>query len=339
MLLSSQSPNIMVDPDVYNINLDNAAKIWKASVSPDNTNMREAGIPYLDVNSKDYFVDDVNVVVSRKNGGMGMELLELAGGRDDGFGITIVTAVSGNAQAAGVLPGDSIASMAVTNISASMKENTVQETIKVAGCECLDFDRTMDVLANFPGNAEEVTLSLKRIRRWPKVQVTVEYPPSQCAEGVDNVRDIELFAGENLKRALQNRGIVFDDPRAPKCDFCGGKCTVSVSRGMKVLSPIGLTESKLMARNPTCRVSTRTVGLKAWFIFEDVMYAYTVLSYTYYFVLQHTLLPIAALMQNLSRTQYAGRRGAIAGQPAAVDHRVNIILQCVEHTPANQMDL
>jgi hypothetical protein len=256
-----------VDPDTYNIDLDSAAKLWKASVSPDNTNMRDAGVPYLDVTSKDYFVDDIDVVVSR-NGGMGMELLELAGGRSDGFGITIVTAcgASGNARAAGILPGDSIASMTVTS-SASLKGNTVEETTKVAGCECLDFDRTMDVLANFPGDAEQVVLSLKRIRRWPKVQVTVEYPPSQCAEGVDNVKEIELFSGENLKRALQNRGIVLDDPQAPKCDFCGGKCTVSVSRGMKVLNPIGMTESKLMARNPTCRVSSyKMMDLKAWCI-------------------------------------------------------------------------
>jgi hypothetical protein len=267
LLLSSSSPNNAVDPDKYNIDLDSAAKLWKASVSPDNTNMRDAGIPYLDVTSKDYFVDDVDVIVSR-NGGMGMELLELAGGRSDGFGITIVTGVSGNAQAAGILPGDSISSIAVTTTTSAsllLKGNTaVEETTKVAGCECLDFDRTMDVLANFapPAGedaAEEVVLSLKRIRRWPKVRVTVEYPPSQCAEGVDSVKEIELFAGENLKRALQNRGIVLDDPQAPKCDFCGGKCTVSVSRGMKVLNPIGITESKLMARNPTCRVSsTRT---------------------------------------------------------------------------------
>jgi hypothetical protein len=255
MRTTTKLSSATVDPDTYNIDLDSAAKLWKASVSPDNTNMRDAGIPYLDVNNKNYFVDDIDVVVSR-NGGMGMELMELAGGREDGFGITIVTGASGNAQAAGIVPGDSIASMAVTT-SALLKGNSVEETTKVAGCECLDFDRTMDVLANFPGDAEEVVLSLKRIRRWPKVQVTVEYPPSQCAEGVDNVKQIELFAGENLKRALQNRGIVLDDPEAPQCDFCAGKCTVSVSRGMKLLNPIGVTESKIMARNPTCRVSTK----------------------------------------------------------------------------------
>jgi len=101
-------------------------------------------------------------------------------------------------------------------------------------------------------------MNLKRIRRWPKVQVRVEYPPSQCAEGVSNVREIELFAGENLRRALLNRGIIMDDPEAPKCDFCGGKCTVRVMRGMGLLNPIGTTEEKLMKRNPKCRLSCKT---------------------------------------------------------------------------------
>ena len=39
--------------------------------------------------SKDYFVDDESFLVSR-DGGLGLELLELAGGRSDGYGITIV---------------------------------------------------------------------------------------------------------------------------------------------------------------------------------------------------------------------------------------------------------
>ena len=77
------------------------------------------------------------------------------------------------------------------------------------------------------------------------------------AEGVDNKEELELFAGENLRRALLNRGIVFEDPLAPKCDFCGGKCTVSIQKGMALLSAKGSTESKIMAKNPTCRVSSR----------------------------------------------------------------------------------
>jgi hypothetical protein len=248
-----------VDPNTYNVDLDTAVNLMTASVQQDNSKMRPAGIPFIDATSKDYFVDDVDIVVSR-DGGMGMELLELAGGREDGFGITVVTKVSGNAAKAGVVPGDSIAAVSVT--SSKTEGNNLEESTKMAGCECLDFDRTMDVLANFPGDASEVKLSLKRIRRWPKLKVTVQYPPVQVAEGVDNKEELELFAGENLHRALLNRGIVFEDPLAPKCDFCGGKCTVSVSKGMSLLSPLGMTESKIMKKNPTCRVSFEMGSLR-----------------------------------------------------------------------------
>eukprot|EP00978_Attheya_sp_CCMP212_P012969 scaffold32351_cov60-Attheya_sp.AAC.7 len=257
----------LVDANRYNIPLDEAAELWTASVQQDKSATRAAGVPYLDCKSKDCFVDDLeNVQVFRK-GGLGMELLEIAGGRDDGLGITIVSAVTkgGNAERAGILPGDSIASLSV--ISSEASGNSIQETERVAKCECLDFDSTIQVLTTVPGNdATCISLGIKRIRRWPKVQVRVEYPKSQCAEGVSNVRDIELFAGENLRRAMLNRGIIMDDPEAQKCDFCGTKCVVSVSRGMRVLNPIGTTEEKLMENNPTCRegeVQLR-VNIRQW---------------------------------------------------------------------------
>jgi hypothetical protein len=57
-------------------------------------------------------VDTVECVVSRK-GGMGLQLLELAGGREqDDLGIVIVIVIviveefSGYAQQAGIVPGD-----------------------------------------------------------------------------------------------------------------------------------------------------------------------------------------------------------------------------------------
>jgi hypothetical protein len=252
---------VTIDPNTYNVDLETAVDLITCSVQQDKSLMRDAGIPFIDVKSKDYFVDDVDLVVSRV-GGMGLELLELAGGRDDGFGITVITKVSGNALKAGVIPGDSIAAVTVRSSSSSTMDQTtttntvVQENTRVAGCECLDFDRTMDCLVNFPDDDDaQVILSVKRIRRWPKIKVTVEYPPIQVAEGVDNKIELELFAGENLRRALLNRGIVLEDPQSPKCDFCGTKCTVSVTKGMKLLSPRGMTEAKIMAKNPTCRVS------------------------------------------------------------------------------------
>jgi hypothetical protein len=257
---SSLTSAVAIDPNTYNVDLETAVDLITCSVQPVESLMRAAGIPFIDVKSKDYFVDDIDLVVSRV-GGMGLELMELAGGRDDGFGITVITKVSGNALQAGFFPGDSIAAVTVTSSlssSATLDQTmtVVQESTRVAGCECLDFDRTMDCLVNFPDESDtQVILSVKRIRRWPKIKVIVEYPPTQVAEGADNKVELELFAGENLRRALLNRGIVLEDPLSRKCDFCGTKCTVNVTKGMKLLSPRGMTEAKIMANNPTCRVS------------------------------------------------------------------------------------
>lgn len=199
-----------------------------------------------------------------RDGGLGMELLELAGGRDDGIGVTIISAVieGGNAEKAGIIAGDSIARITVNNekeMSSSI--GLVEETkSRVCNCEARDFDNTIDALANFPGDdADRLYLDVKRIRRWPKVQVQVEYPASQCAEGFDPIKNLEFFAGENLKAALQNRGIVLSDPRGARCDFCGSKaCYVSIFKGKHLLNPMGVTEEKLMERNQNCRLSCKT---------------------------------------------------------------------------------
>lgn len=246
-----------VDANVYNVALDDAATLWTAAVSAERSLDREANVPYLDTKSKDHFVDDVGVEVSR-DGGLGMELLELAGGRDDGYGITVVTAVTsgGNADRAGIVPGDSIA--AVGAVTSSGSGLNVEETKEVISSECRDFDNTISALTSFPPEVESLSLSIKRLRRWPKVQVVVEYPRSQCAEGADNKETLEMFAGENLRRALQNRGIVMEDPKGSKCDFCGGKCVVSVDVGFDLLNPMSITEEKLMEKNPKCRLSCKT---------------------------------------------------------------------------------
>merc|ERR1719148_625007 len=82
--------NSVVDENVYNVDAEAAADIWTVSVSGEDRLDRLANIPFLDSSSKDHFVEDIRVVVSRV-GGMGIELLELAGGRDDEYGLTIVS--------------------------------------------------------------------------------------------------------------------------------------------------------------------------------------------------------------------------------------------------------
>lgn len=252
-----------IDPNVYNVPVETAAELWTVSVSEKNFLERQAGIPFLDTKDKDYYVDDLSFIVSRK-GGMGLELLELAGGRNDGYGLTIIENVSGNAQIAGIIPGDSIAGVELITTSSSRTSSTSsssvieEETQQSYECECRDFDTTIELLTSLPEQAEEIILKVKRIRRWPKINVVVEYPSVQVAKGASNKEQFQLFAGENLRRGLINRGIVLEDPQAPKCDFCGTKCSVKVDMGMQLLSPMSITEEKIMARNPKCRISCKT---------------------------------------------------------------------------------
>jgi ferredoxin len=251
-----------VNADKFNVPLEQAAELWTVSVSESNYLERLAGVPFLDSTSKDHYVDTVECVVCRK-GGMGLQLLELAGGREqDDLGIVIVEEVSGNAQQAGVVPGDSLASITLRSQVQVRTNNalTTQERVETLVCECRNFDTTMGLLTSLPAQVESVTLTLKRLRRWPKVQVVVEYPPIQCSNPKDNTVEMELFAGENLRQALLNRGIVMEDTKLTrKCDFCGGKCTVKIDVGMDLLSPMSSTESKIMKNNPKCRVSCKTI--------------------------------------------------------------------------------
>mmetsp|Transcript_13609 Transcript_13609/g.20070 ORF Transcript_13609/g.20070 Transcript_13609/m.20070 type:complete len:316 (+) Transcript_13609:100-1047(+) len=250
------SESLTVDANVYNVPTEKAAELWTATVNAEPRGGRPAGMPYLDTKSKDYFVDDLEVAISR-DGGMGMNLIELAGGRDDGFGITIVESASGNAEKAGIIPGDSIASVQAQTITVDGTKE--MEKTEQYDCECRDFDETIGLLTSFAPEVKSLILNIKRIRRVPKLNVVVEYPPSQCAEGADNKESLQLFAGENLRQGLMTRGIVFEDRDARKCDYCGGKCMVRIDTGMQLLSPKGMTEEKLMKNNPKCRVSCKTI--------------------------------------------------------------------------------
>jgi len=258
LLMSSPSDEVKVDPNVYNVPIEKGAEMWTATVNAEPRNGRDVGVPYLDTKSRNHFVDDVKVIVFR-DGGMGMNLMELAGGREDGYGITIVESVSGNAEKAGIIPGDSISSVQARSSVVKKKAASIETQEQAFDCECRDFDETIGLLTSFDPEIDSLILNLKRLRRQPKLKVVVEYPPSQCAEGVDNKETIELFAGENLRRALMNRGIVFEDRDARKCDYCGQKCMVKIDVGSTLCNPMSITEEKFMKNNPKCRLSCKTV--------------------------------------------------------------------------------
>ena len=190
-------------------------------------------IQLIPKNMNDHYVDTftVKIPIPLDSPGLGIELLEVEGGREDGLGITIVNGLvaGGNAERAmlriteqgedenNIMYGDSIvnAELILT------RRGSLQTDINSIRTECLGYDATVDALVgmlstlnnNQDNSIQEalVLLTLKRIRRRPRIQVKVNYPPS------DNLppQTLQLQPGENLPLAMLQRGIKLNDPLAP----------------------------------------------------------------------------------------------------------------------------
>ena len=252
---------IKVDMNDYNLDLDDIAEQWTANVVPKSQMMPE-GIYLGAKNTRDIFDDTVKVQVPRKVGaGLGIELLELAGGREDGLGITIVSGLveGGCADGSDVRVGDSITKVQIL-------DERGEERASIA-TECFSYDATVDAIVSLPpaeSDTETMVISLKRLRRKPKVKVTFQYPPQMGEEDIT----LELFSGENLRRSMLVKGVKLNDPLARRFDSggsgdCGAEgtcatCAVAIVQGGDLLSPPGQTEKQIFERNPRWRMSCRT---------------------------------------------------------------------------------
>ena len=224
-----------VDMNKYNLPVEQAAEEWNCILSA-GTAIQEAGV-YLEAkNGQDYFVDTLKFDI-RRSGGLGIELLELAGGREDGLGITMVSGIveGSNADGSGIMAGDSISQLEVVR-SAATSATSVEEETTAVRTECLGYDATIDAILSLPevvSEDETVRITIKRIRRKPVVKVKLQYPPAQNEPDAT----IELFAGENLRRGMLVRGVKLNDKLSERFDSgglgdCGadGTCA-TVSRG------------------------------------------------------------------------------------------------------------
>ena len=104
---------------------------------------------------------------------MGLLLTEIAGGRDDGVGITIIEEVldDGNSAGSGIIAGDSIVALSITKTKNDGTMNVIEERVGVS-TECLGYDATIDAITSLPpltSSDDEITLTVKRIRKQPKV--------------------------------------------------------------------------------------------------------------------------------------------------------------------------
>jgi ferredoxin len=254
-----------VDMNRYNIPLSQCTEQWTAVLQA-KTSLQEEGIFLKPKNDRELFVDTLYFSVKR-HGGLGLLLTELAG-REDGVGITIVEEVlpDGNSMNVGILPGDSIVALTIqTNVG---EGRDVAETRTSVSTECLSYDATIDQITSLPAPTstdETVQLTIKRLRRQPKVNVRLQYPPQLQEPDIN----IELFAGENLRRAMLTRGIKLNDPLAMRFDSggsgdCGSDgtcatCVVGISKGMELLSPMKETEGQILKKKPRWRMACKAV--------------------------------------------------------------------------------
>ncbi len=210
-----------VNMDVYNIPPDEIMGEWKANfVQKANENTAKVA---LACQSPEYFIDSLTINFPRNpEEGLGLSLVELAGGRGDGLGITIVSEVSGaaaSAEGASILYGDSLAFVGLVRTAKKLSEGKSVVKEYTVATECLDYEATVEAISSLPSaNADEFedtwVLKVKRIRRKPKISVRLLYPPSQKEEDVT----LELFAGENLRQGMLVRGIKLNDPLAKRFD-------------------------------------------------------------------------------------------------------------------------
>lgn len=254
-----------VNMDTYNIPLEQSIEQWTAVLQA-KTSLQEEGVFLKAKSDKELFVDVLSFNVKRE-GGLGLLLTELAG-REDGVGITIVEEVleGSNSDGVGIVPGDSIAALSISRSSGGGMDSK-EERISVS-TECLAYESTIEAITSLPAPTspdEEVTLTIKRLRRQPKVNVKLQYPPYLKEPDVE----IELFAGENLRRAMLTRGIKLNDKLASRFDSggsgdCGSDgtcatCVVGVTKGMELLSPMKQQEGQILKEKPRWRMACKAV--------------------------------------------------------------------------------
>jgi len=245
---------------------------WTANAKPAD-DFVDSGV-FLGAKSyKDIMVDTIKVSFPRKpDSGLGILLQEIAGGRSDGLGITMVSGLveGGAADGCGILEGDCISKLSIQKRSTDDRgglPELVNEEQSIS-TECLGYDATVDAIMALPAaesDDEVFVLSMKRLRRRPRVSVTIQYPPSQREADTT----IILFSGENLRRAMLTRGVKLNDALARRFDNggsgnCGAEgtcatCAVSILKGGELLNPQGIQEEQMLRDNPRWRLGCRAI--------------------------------------------------------------------------------
>lgn len=241
-LLGPISPSTL---ETYILPRDVVTNGWSAQLVSRTAKSYAEGtdVELVPKNPGDHFVDGFRCEIPIPNldsPGLGVELLELEGGRDDGLGITIVNGLvpGGNAERAlatsermekdepTIMYGDAIIGAELILQRAGGKTDVI-----TAKTECLGYESTVAALVDMLGQIHSgdggireasVVLTLKRLLRRPEIRVKVQYPPSQGLES----ETLRLNPGDNLRLAMLQRGVKLNDPLARRYDGkeSGGNC-------------------------------------------------------------------------------------------------------------------
>lgn len=261
-----------VDLNQYNLPPETIEKEWCAAFVQKTADVEE-GV-YLGCKSnKENYVDTVTTTFPRKEG-LGIELIELAGGRDDDLGITVVSGLvpGGSAEESGIFPGDSIAEVSLVRTKSQAVDNrplSEQQQEWSVKTECLSYDATVDAILTLPpvkeGYTDLYSVKLRRLRRRPKIKVKLQYPPEQNEP--DTI--IEMNAGENLRQGMLVRGVKLNDPLAKRFDTksggnCGAgglcrTCSVCVMDGAELLNDQRIAEKQMLADSPRWRLACKAI--------------------------------------------------------------------------------
>jgi ferredoxin len=264
----------VVDLNEYNLPLSTIEREWTANFVQKSTEQTST-VKLQPKNVKGLYVDTIVATFRRKkSGGLGIELAELAGGRTDGIGITIISGLveGGSAEGSELIPGDSIASVALVRRKQQISGNSglaeIQNEWSVS-TECLGYDETVEAIQTLPsskdGFEDVFSVTVRRLRRRPRVTVRLQYPPEQNEP--DEV--IEMYAGENLRQGMLVRGVKLNDPLAQRFDTkqggnCGAgglcrTCSVAISSGGEVLNPQRPAEKQMLSDSPRWRLACKAI--------------------------------------------------------------------------------
>ena len=292
-----------VDMNDYNLPIDVIENEWTAMfVQKVDENVNKA---YLTAKTNDkIFADYITYTFPRKletGGSLGIQLKEIAGDRDDGLGITVVEGLVPNGSAddatkfgiCDIMPGDSLTKIAIIRRSRGGdddqgKKKGIQEKEQIFSVitECLSYDSTVEQILSLPSPPPATTppgdeidifedyfqVTIKRLRRRPKIKIKLQYPPNQINEETGQpLKDttIELDAGENLRQGMLIRGVKLNDPLAKRFDTksggnCGAgglcrTCSVVVVNGGDLLNPQRVAEQQMLADSPRWRLACKAI--------------------------------------------------------------------------------